>query len=66
MQETARSLIFRFRDTQDQSVFTSTFDTIGVSASEEEKLSWLSQMTECVPLLDQKTDTLVLEFLVST
>lgn len=63
MRESARSLIFKFRDTRDQSVFASTFDTLKGSASEDEKLSWLSQMIECVPLLDQKADILVLEFL---
>ena len=65
MQETARSLIFKFRDTRDPSVFSSTFEILATSASEDEKISWLSQMTECVPLLDQKVDMLVLEFLVS-
>ncbi|XP_063856992.1 RNA polymerase I-specific transcription initiation factor RRN3-like isoform X4 [Scylla paramamosain] len=63
MRETARSLIFKFRDTRDPSVFASTFEILTTSASEDEKISWLSQMTECVPLLDQKVDLLVLEFL---
>uniref|UniRef100_A0A0P4WLS6 RNA polymerase I-specific transcription initiation factor RRN3 n=1 Tax=Scylla olivacea TaxID=85551 RepID=A0A0P4WLS6_SCYOL len=63
MRETARSLIFKFRDTRDPSVFASTFEILATSASEDEKISWLSQMTECVPLLDQKVDLLVLEFL---
>ncbi|MPC20294.1 RNA polymerase I-specific transcription initiation factor RRN3 [Portunus trituberculatus] len=63
MRETARSLIFKFQDTRDPSVFASTFEILATSASEDEKISWLSQMTECVPLLDQKVDMLVLEFL---
>lgn len=63
MRETARSLIFKFRETRDPSVFARTFEILATSASEDERISWLAQMTECVPLLDQKVDVLVLEFL---
>lgn len=60
-----RSTILRYRETGDQSIYVNAFLKLKASESLEEKLSWLSQMTECVSLLDRKADKVVLEFLVS-
>lgn len=60
-----RTLILNFQRTVDPAVYYEVFT--GLSKEPEgEQLLWLSQMTECVPLLDRKVDKLVLEFLVSS
>lgn len=59
-----RTLILNFQRTVDPALYTEVFQ--GLSKEPEgEQLLWLSQMTECVPLLDRRVDKLVLEFLVS-
>lgn len=64
-QETARSVILNYHKTGDSSHFARVLHSLLMSGSQSEQLSWLSQMTECVSLLDRRADKLVLEFLVS-
>lgn len=58
-----RSTILSYRETGNQSIYVNAFLKLKNSESLEEKLSWLSQMTECVSLLDRKADKVVMEFL---
>lgn len=60
-----RSTILSYRETGNQSIYVNAFLKLKNSESLEEKLLWLSQMTECVSLLDRKADKVVMEFLVS-
>ncbi|XP_069956784.1 RNA polymerase I-specific transcription initiation factor RRN3 isoform X2 [Cherax quadricarinatus] len=62
-QETARSVILKYRESGNPSHFTNVFKDLSVSGSHSDLLLWLSQMTECVSLLDRKADNIVLEFL---
>lgn len=63
--DSVRSTILSYRETGDQSIYVNAFLKLKTSESLEEKLLWLSQMTECVSLLDRKADKVVMEFLVS-
>ncbi|KAK3855289.1 hypothetical protein Pcinc_038298 [Petrolisthes cinctipes] len=56
------ALILNFQRTADPTLYSDAFRGLP-NEPESEQMSWLSQMTECVPLLDRKVDKLVLEFL---
>ncbi|KAG7158707.1 RNA polymerase I-specific transcription initiation factor RRN3-like [Homarus americanus] len=61
--QTIHSIILKFRESGDSSHFSSLFNDLSTSGSKSELLLWLSQMTECVPLLDRQADKIVLQFL---
>ncbi|XP_071550858.1 RNA polymerase I-specific transcription initiation factor RRN3 isoform X2 [Panulirus ornatus] len=61
--ENVRSLILKYIETNDLSHINNVLKVLSTSGSQSELIYWLSQMTECVSLLDRRTDKLIMEFL---